>query len=182
VPQNGTVAVDMSPGTLRHTGNPLDIAIEGDGYFEIMTNAGPAYTRRGTLHLDTGGRLVTEQGYPLMGVGGELVVSGTSVAIDPNGEVRQPDRTIGQVKLMRFANPDNLVSLGNGLFLQGSARPADTGTDGTIRAGFQESSNVNSPREMVQLAETVRHFEAMQKIMQGYDDAFEKTLHKLGDF
>lgn len=180
--QTNTVAVDMTHGALRHTGNPLDLAIEGDGYFEVMTDNGPAYTRRGMLHLDTRGRIVTDQGNPLMGVGGELVVSGTSVTIDRNGEVRQADRLVGQVRLVRFANPNNLVALGNGLFTQGTARLADTGTDGAIRAGYQEGSNVSSPQEMVRLTETVRHFEAMQKIMQGYDDAFEKTLQKLGEF
>ena len=180
--QANTVALDMSHGALRYTGNPLDLAIEGDGYFEVMTDKGPVYTRRGTLHIDTRGRIVTEQGNPLMGVGGELIVSGTSVTIDRNGEVRQADRQVGQVKLVRFANPNSLVALGNELFAQGSARLADTGTDGTIRAGYQEGSNVSSPQEMVRLTETVRHFEAMQKIMQGYDDAFEKALHKLGDF
>jgi len=180
--QTNTVALDMSHGALRYTGNALDLAIEGDGYFEVMTDKGPAYTRRGMLHLDTRGRIVTEQGNPLMGVGGELVVSGTSVTVDRNGEVRQSDRLVGQVKLVRFANPNGLVALDNGLFAQGTARLADTGIDGAIRAGYQEGSNVSSPQEMVRLTETVRHFEAMQKIMQVYDDAFEKTLQKLGDF
>jgi flagellar basal body rod protein FlgG len=117
-----------------------------------------------------------------MGVSGELVISGTTAQIDRNGEVREDDRVMGQIKLVRFSDPQDMVSLGNGAFYQGSARLADAGVDGNIRAGYLENSNVNSPQEMVRLTETLRHFEAMQKIMQGYDDAFEKALHKLGDF
>ena len=173
---------DMTHGILRHTGNPLDIAIEGDGYFEVSTEKGLLYTRRGSLHIDTRGRLVTEDGYALMGVSGELVISGTTAQIDRNGEVREGDRVMGQIKLVRFSNPQALASIANGMFSQGSARLADAGADGNIRAGYLENSNVNSPQEMVRLTETVRHFEAMQKIMQGYDDAFEKAMHKLGDF
>jgi len=175
-------AIDPSAGTLRETGNPLDLAIEGDGYFEVATSTGLVYTRQGRMRVDTSGRFVTEQGFPLTGVGGEISVAGTSVTIDRDGQVKQGDRIAGRLKLVRFANPGELTPLGNGLFGQGGARIADTEATGMVRAGYQENSNVNSAQEMVKLSETVRHFEAMQKVMQGYDDAFERAIHKLGDF
>lgn len=175
-------AFDPAAGTLRHTGNTLDVAIDGDGYFEVMTDSGAAYTRQGTLHIDARGRLVTAQGHPVMGVGGELSISGNSATIERNGDVRQGDQIVGQLKLMRFANPERMTVLGNGLFAQGGARLADTGVAGTVRAGYQESSNVNAPREMVRLTETIRHFESMQKVFQGYDEAMEKAIRKLGEF
>jgi flagellar basal body rod protein FlgG len=177
-----TVAHDMRAGTLHQTGDPLDIAIDGDGYFEVATDTGLAYSRQGTLRTDARGRLTTLQGYPVMGKGGELVVTPGQVSIDSNGEIRQGERVIGQLKLVRFTNPSAMVALGNSLYGQGGARVAEGEIGGTIKVGYQENSNVNSPQEMVKLTETVRHFEAMQKIMQGYDDAYEKTLQKLGNF
>lgn len=175
-------AIDAGAGTLRKTANPLDLAVDGEGFFEIATDAGMAYTRQGTMQVDARGRLVTAQGFALMGMGGELSVNGSSMTIDGKGEVRQGERVVGQIKLVRFANPGSLVALGNGLFGQGAARLADQGQSGAVRTGYQENSNVNSPQEMVRLSETMRHFEAMQKVMQGYDDVFEKTMRKLGEF
>lgn len=176
------VTHDMRAGTLHQTGDQLDIAIDGEGFLEVETESGTAYTRQGALRIDARGRLTTQQGMAVMGKSGELMLSNGTVSIERNGDVRQGGRIVGTLKLVRFANPADMVALGNGLFGQGGARVADTGTDGAIRAGYQENSNVNSPQEMVRLSETVRHFEAMQKIMQGCDDAFEHALRKLGDF
>ena len=89
---------------------------------------------------------------------------------------------VGQIKLVRFANPERMAALGNGMFAQGEARLADTSAGAAVRAGYQESSNVNSPREMIRLTETVRHFESMQKVIQGYDEVMEKAIRKLGEF
>lgn len=174
--------IDTSAGTLRHTGNPLDVAIDGEGFFEVMTDTGIFYTRQGSLNADSRGRLVTSQGHVLMGVGGELSVSGSAVTIERNGEVRQGERVLGQVKLVRFTNPDGLTPLGNGMFSQGNARIADSASTAAVRAGYQENSNVNSAHEMVRLTETLRHFESMQKVVQGYDEVLEKTIRKLGEF
>ena len=176
-----STTIDQSAGTLRATSHPLDLAIDGAGFFEVMTETGPAFTRQGMLRADARGRLVAQQGLPVMGQGGEMTVTNGPIAIAPNGEVRQDDRVIGQIKLVRFANPDALIPLGNGLFKQGAARIADTDNNGVVRSGYQENSNVNSALEMTRLSETVRHFEAMQKVVQGYDDVLEKAIRKLGD-
>jgi flagellar basal-body rod protein FlgF len=178
----GAVLRDHRPGTLRATGNPLDFAIEGEGYFEVAGETGPAYTRQGAFHIDGNGRLVTAQGYPVLGAAGELSLTGASVTVDPSGELRQQGRLVGRIQLVRFADHDALAPLGNALFALGQARRDDTGQAGRIRSGFLENSNVNSPQEMVRMTETVRHFESMQKLMQGYQDAFDKALNKLGEF
>jgi flagellar basal-body rod protein FlgF len=173
---------DMSVGALRGTSNPLDIAIENDAFFEVQTERGIAFTRQGNMHVDARGRIVTASGDPLMGIGGELTVSNSAISVNEKGEIRQAERIVGQIRLTRFSNPEGLAALGNGLYARGTAVVADGGISGKLRSGFQEASNVNSAREMVHLTETVRHFETMQKIMQGYDDLFEKTMRKLGDF
>ncbi|NRR31472.1 flagellar hook basal-body protein [Oxalobacteraceae bacterium] len=179
------LVIDASAGTLRYTGNLQDVAIEGEGFFEVAGKDGPAYTRQGNLHPDARGRLVGSQGMPVMGASGEIVLNGSAFSIDANGDVRQGERLAGRLKLVRFANPEALQPAGGGLYIQGGARVAEAaGPAGpaTVRAGYQENSNVNSPQEMVRLTETVRHFEALQKIMQGYDDSLEKTIRKLGEF
>ena len=130
------------------------------------------------------GRLVSAAGWPVMGASGEIMLTG-AYAIDPNGDVRQGDRVVARLKLVRFANPEAMVPLGGGTYGQGGARLAEQGAAGlpaSVRVGYQENSNVSSPQEMVRLTETVRHFESLQKIMQGYDESLEKTIRKLGEF
>jgi len=179
-----SLSIDPSAGTLRYTGNAQDVAIDGPDFFEIAGQDGPAYTRQGGFRTDVRGRLVNAAGLPVMGASGEIVLTG-AYAIDPNGDVRQGDRVVARLKMVRFANPEALVPLGGGAYGQGGARLAEQGALGTpasVRVGYQENSNVSSPQEMVRLTETVRHFESLQKIMQGYDESLEKTIRKLGEF
>lgn len=179
---SASLSIDPSAGTLRVSSNPNDIAIEGDGFFEVTTPHGPAYTRQASLRADVRGRLVGVQDFPVMGVGGEMTATGAALTVAPNGDVHQGARVVGRLKLVRFANPEALVPIGGGVYSRGEARLATTGSDGMMRAGFQENSNVSSPQEMVRLAETMRHFEALTKIIQGYDESLEKTMRKLGEF
>ena len=174
-------ALDMRPGSLRVTGNPLDLAVEGEGFFEVTTEQGTAYARQGTVRLDARGRLVMQQGLALAGLRSDGRPNGGALSFSAQGEVTQGERSLGQIKLVRFDKPDLMQALGNGLFTQGGATISDA-NPGALRSGFQESSNVNSAQEMVRLTETVRHFETMQKVMQGYGDVFEQTLRKLGEF
>jgi flagellar basal-body rod protein FlgF len=180
----GTRAVVIDPrvGTLRQTGNPLDLAIDGEGYFELASEEGPAYTRQGAMHVDGRGVLVSESGLPVMGLGGEVALGAAAMTINPQGEIHQGERVVAQLKLVRFANAEALTPIGRGLYRQGTARLGDAATVGKLRTGYQENSNVNSAHEMVLLTETVRHFESMQKVMQGYNDAYETAIRKLGEF
>ncbi len=175
------LTIDPSPGTLRYTGLAQDAAIDGGAFFEVAGTDGPAFTRQGSFHTDLRGRLVTAEGMPVMGVNGEIMLSGP-YTIEANGDVRQGERIVARLKLVHFANPTALEPLGGGLYRQGGAGLAEPGAASTVRSGYLENSNVSSPQEMVRLTETVRHFEALQKIMQGYDETLEKTIRKLGDF
>lgn len=186
-------ALDMRSGTLRTTSNPLDLAMDGPGFFEVASDSGAAWARQGTMRIDARGRLVTQQGWPLAGVNGDIRPNGGTLAISFDGEVRQGERLLGQLHIARFADPGKMQSLGNGLYAQGAAMlfdaagrgkggPDAANAPGQLRSGFQENSNVNSAEEMVRLTETVRHFETMQKVMQGYGDVFDQTLRKLGEF
>lgn len=179
-----SLSIDPSAGTLRYTGNAQDVAIDGPDFFEVAARDGSAYTRQGSFHTDLRGRLVSAAGWPVMGVSGEIVVTG-AYTIDAGGDVRQGDRVVARLKMVRFANPEAMVPLGAGVYGQGGARLAEQGAStppATVRVGYQENSNVSSPQEMVRLTETVRHFESLQRIMQGYDETLEKTIRKLGEF
>lgn len=175
------LAIDPGAGTLRYTGIARDVAIEGGEFFEVDGPDGPAYTRQGSFHVDVRGRLVTAQGAPVHGQSGEIVLGGP-YTIEPNGDVRQGERAVARLKLVSFTNPAALAPIGGGLYRQGAAIQGEPSAAPRLRIGYQENSNVNSPQEMVRLTETVRHFEALQKIMQGYDDTLEKTIRKLGEF
>lgn len=174
--------VDPSSGALRHTGDNHDVAIEGPAFFEILTPSGVAYTKAGSLRTDVQGRLVTLQDAPVMGTGGELRLTGNAFAIAPNGDVAQDGKIAGRLKLVQFANPEALIPLGNGIYEAGAAQVQESKNPSSLRIGFLETSNVSTPQEMVRLTETVRHFEALQRLVQGYDETLEKTIRKLGDF
>lgn len=180
-PKASSLVIDASAGTLRYTADPHDVAVNGEGYFEVASPEGPMYSRVAALHGNSGGRLVGSQGLPISGVGGEIALNGGDFSVDANGDVRQAERLAGRLKVVRFNNPEALAPAGNGLYRQEGAR-IEQGGEGAVRTGYQENSNVNSPQEMVRLTETVRHFEALQKIMQSYDDSMEQTFRKLGDF
>lgn len=177
-----TVSLDPASGAMRPTGNPQDVAIEGPSFFEVITPTGPAFTKLGNLRADVQGRLVTGQDVPVMGAGGEIRLTNSPFSVAANGDVTQDGRIAGRLKTVTFAQPQLLVSTGAGLYLAGAAQPQDARGATTLRAGFLEGSNVSTPQEMVRLTETVRHFESLQKLVQGYDDTLEKTIRKLGDF
>jgi len=164
---------------VQFTGNPLDLAISGDGYFEVSTPSGPAYTRKGNFRLDERGRLVTEQGHPLQG--GEFVLTTSAPAIDEAGRVTEVGRQVGQIRTIQFSGVQGMVKVDAGLYSQGGAQIAPADGETRVRQGYLENSNVDSTAQMVGLIESMRHFDAAQKIIQGYDDMLEKAIRKLGE-
>jgi flagellar basal-body rod protein FlgF len=181
-PAAAMLSIDASAGPLRPGANRHEVAIEGDSFFELAGPQGPAFTRQGALRVDLKGVLVGSQGLPMMGSGGAISLLNEPFTVTPKGEIEQGGRVAGQLRRVRFDRPGALVPMGDGMYAQGAARVLDAHGADPVRAGFQESSNVNSPREMVRLTEIVRHFESLQKIVQGHDDSLEKTIRKLGEF
>jgi flagellar basal-body rod protein FlgG len=193
---SGSVAAqvlsDIRPGTVRVTGQPLDLALTGDGFFEVATPNGPAYTRQGNFRVDERGRLVTAQGYAVMGRNGDIFLTTRTPAIDAAGAVTEPDATTGpsamtpgspvaHLKVVRFDNPRALQRLGDGLVAPGTGMTIVDDGHGQIRQGALENANVSSMHEMVELVQTMRHFESMQRIAQGYDEMLGTAIRKLGD-
>jgi flagellar basal-body rod protein FlgF len=175
------VVRDMRPGTLKATGQPWDLALASGGYFEVMTPDGPAYTRRGQFQLDAAGRLVTMQGFPVMGLDGEIRPGPDTPRVALNGQIRAGDRTAGQLKLVQFDDIQALRHLDAGYFASDAPGVLIPELQVSVRQGFLENANVNHSQEMVDLMRTMRHFESMTRVLQGYDDMLGGAIRKLGD-
>lgn len=169
-------------GPMQSTGHGLDLAIEGDGYFELEDPSGGAvYTRQGKFQLDGNARLVDAEGRVVQGNGGEIRIDAVAPRIDRQGRVYDGESLVGQLRVVRFENPQSLVKLGGGAFTA-AGQAAEPVADPSIRQGYLEASNVNTVNEMVRLIETMRHFESNQKVIQGYDEALERAIRTLGEF
>ena len=175
------VRTDFSQGPLTQTGNPLDVAIVGEGFFEIETPRGPRYTRKGDFTLSTDGTLVTQGGHPVKGEGGAIALTEGEVTIDQTGTVFVDGKEEGQLRVVTFPATENLVKEGEGLFAwdgEGSqARPSD---EVDVRQGYLENSNVDAIREMVQMIEALRVFEDHQKMIQAFDSAHKSAVNEIG--
>jgi len=169
-------------GALQQTGNPLDVAIEGNGFFSVMRQSGqPAYTRAGSLQLDAQGRISTPDG---LIVEPQITVpaSATSITIGADGTVTAqiPGQTtpssLGQIQVVNFPNPNGLTALGHNLFeaTGSSGEPASgvPGVDGrgTLLQGSLESSNVDVVNEMVSLISAQRAYEINSKVVSAADE------------
>lgn len=185
------IATDNRTGTLKPTGQKLDLAISGEGFFEIKTPHGIAYTRLGSFQVDGQGRLVTLQGEPVMGKNGEVILNSNQPVISSNGEIFDtPARNmqngseqmaIAQLKIVQFQNSAAIHKDSHGLLVVNPDTELKEVKNPQIVQGHLENSNVSSMEEMVSLMQTMRHFESMQKIAQGYDDMMGTAIKKLGE-
>lgn len=181
-PLHGT---DWRAGTLKATGQSLDLAISGDAYFEVATENGPAYTRAGSFQTDARGRIVSAQGHALMADGGEILLKSARPTISATGVVTEPDGqgdvSLGKIRLVRFPEGTRLEPMGQGLYVPaGGARPV-AAEDAQVRQGVLENSNVNPAHEMTQLMQAMRHFESMQRTVQMRDDMLGTAIRRLGE-
>lgn len=171
--------VSLLSGLLSETGNDFDMAISGEGFFELRDESGPLYTRNGQFSRDDDGRLLGLGGRPVQGVGGgDIVLPGSEFSITADGSVMEGDRLVARIAVMSFeaeaalAGPDGLVSV---------ATDAVRGMDApVVRQGFLESSNVALGDEMIALMEAVRRAETGQRLMNVYDDLMGRAITTFG--
>jgi flagellar basal-body rod protein FlgG len=175
-------------GDFNTTGNPLDLAIQGQGFFQIqMPNGEIAYSRAGTFHLDAQGGMVTADGNPLQ-PSITIPNNATNITIGSDGTVsvtmpgQQQAQQVGSIQLAMFANPGGLNSIGQNLFLPTTASgDAITGTPGgneglgKIQQGSLENSNVNVVEEFVQMILAQRSYESNSKVVQAADQMFQNA-------
>ncbi|OXI87175.1 hypothetical protein CFB40_15985 [Burkholderia sp. AU31652] len=171
---------DFSPGRLVRTGDPFDLAIAGDGFFEVLTDAGPAYTRAGAFRRTADGRLVTRTGgWPLQGTHGDIVVSLDGWRVDPDGTVFDQGMPTSVIRVAAFDAPSQLRRIAGGLYTpDGTAGMRTVQT--RLAQGFTETSNVSAADDMVRLVEAMRRVETGQKLVHAYDDLMGTILQRLG--
>jgi flagellar basal-body rod protein FlgG len=185
----GSTSRSFSQGELIATRNPLDVAIEGDGFFRVSRPGGQlAYTRAGNFRVDAAGRLVTARGEPL---DPDLTVPPDAIdlAIRPDGVVfaRVPGRDapeeIGQLEIVRFPNVGGLEAIGGNLLVPtaGSgepvvARPGEEGA-GTLAQGYLEGANVKAVEEMIEMITTQRAYELNSKVIQTADQMLQRLVN-----
>jgi flagellar basal-body rod protein FlgG len=176
---------DYSQGSLTQTGNPLDVAIQGQGFFQIqMPDGTVAYTRDGTFQTNAQGQLVTSSGY-LVQPGITIPQGAQSVTIGTDGTVsvtlagQSAPTQVGQIQLANFINPPGLQPIGQNLLVQSAASgspqtgsPATNGL-GSLTQGELESSNVNVVEELVNMIQTQRAYEMNSKAINTVDQMLQ---------
>jgi flagellar basal-body rod protein FlgG len=186
---NGTrvasTAKDFTQGQLTATGGNLDLALQGDGFYEVQQPDGTtAYTRDGSFKLNASGQVVTSDGLPVLSGFQSVPVGTTSINVSQNGMVSIQSASgtqTFQLTLARFANPSGLQSLGGNLYKETTASgTAETGQPsvqgfGTIMQGYDESSNVNLVSEMVNLITAQRAYEINSKSIQASDEMLQNV-------
>jgi len=178
--QKENVYIDYDQGPMSQTGNPFDISIDGDGFFEVSTPAGPAYTRQGNFRMSADGTLVTADGFPVMGQGGPILIQGSKVEIDATGAVTVDGTPAGTIKLVDFPKPYNLTRTSSAEFVPANPQVIPQAATGEVRQGQLEGSNVEAISEMVQMIENSRYFDACQRVVRGFDDIAAKATNELG--
>lgn len=172
----------FTTGELSRTGERLDVAVQGDGFFEVqMSDGSKAYSRDGAFKTDASGRIVTSDGLPVQGF--QPVPQGTTnVSISSNGEVTYSgsgSTSNFRIQLVRFANPSGLEAMGRNLFRETTAsgtaelgNPGESGF-GTLAQGYLELSNVKVVEEMVNLIVAQRAYEVNAKAVQASDEMMQ---------
>jgi flagellar basal-body rod protein FlgG len=176
----------FTTGNLQNTGNPLDLAVNGNGFFQVtLPDGSVSYTRDGAFQLDNQGQMVTSNGYPLQPTI-TIPPNAVSITVGSDGTVSvlaagaTAPTQVGQIQLANFINPAGLQARGENLFLEtaasGTAQTNVPGTNGlgALNQGFVETSNVNVTEELVNLITAQRAFEINSRSIQSSDQMLQK--------
>ena len=173
---------DYSTGEFNHTGNSLDMGIEGQGFFEIQTPQGVRYTRNGNFTLNGDGEIVTQQGHYLLDETGETIqtVDDSEIYVDNEGQIYLDDLEGTRIRTVDFGDrEEQLERVGENLFAYHGEDVFER-EESNVRQGFLEGSNVNVVEEMTKMIEINRLYEAGQKAIQGMDETLGKAVNEAG--
>lgn len=173
-------STDDEQGPMVRTDNPLDMAIQGNGYFTLETPQGPRYTRAGSFQWDAKGRLTDSSGRLLQGASGPIQRSpeGGPVIIGADGKITMGSNEIGKLTIVGFSKEARLHKVGQGVYEAVGGEPKAAA--GQVVQGFLESSSVNSVHEMAEMINTLRLFEANQRSLRYQDEALGRAIQDLG--
>jgi flagellar basal-body rod protein FlgF/flagellar basal-body rod protein FlgG len=181
---------DLGQGPLQQTGNPLDVAIEGDAFLVVQTPGGERYTRNGALQINAAGELVTSDGFRLAGENGPIVLQpndqNVTIAQDGTITVREGanatiDAVRGKLRLVSFAQPQRLQKDGTSTFLAPPGVQPAPATSSRVVQGAIEKSNVRSVAEMSRLIEITRSYTAIAAMLDRQGEMQRTAIERLAD-
>lgn len=168
---------DFEQGSLQATKNEFDFALEGDGFFAVMTPRGERYTRGGAFKIDKDGVLVTSAGHKALDESGKgIFVGDAPFSIREDGALFSGETPMGKIKVVDYPNRGELVKNGDGLFeaLPGAVRTPSTAA---VKQGYLETSNINPVAEMTRMITAMRTYEAFQKTIHSQDDMTQRLIN-----
>lgn len=166
-------------GPMQSTGNPLDVALQGPGWFGVQTPEGTMYSRAGNFQINTNGELVTGSGQLVAAEGGGSIIippDAKEIKISKDGTVATDQGPVGRIGVFEFINDQSLQATGNGLYKAGSQQDPGTPAQNTdILQGMLEGSNVQPVLEMTRMLDTLRSYQNTQRMLQNEHDR-ERTM------
>lgn len=181
-PRLAVAQTDFSQGSMKMTGDPLDVALHGEGFFKVQTPDGDYVTRNGHFRQTADGLLITEQGWPVLGNGGQITIPpNAKVSINEAGQIFNGDELIDQLQVVTYEDLNVLEKRGRNLFQpRPGQQPAEIPPQGTtVAQGFLEAANVEVVTEMVNMIEAQRQFEAYTKVMQSTDALDKDAIQRV---
>jgi len=166
-------------GVIQKTDSPLDFAISGDGFFKIQTPTGIGYTRAGNFQRNSLGQLVTPNGYPVLGEGGPVIITGNKIDVGQDGRLFVDGRQADRLAIAGLA-PEDMVKEGENLFRLKEGGAEQTPENFVLQQGYVEKSNVNTVTEMTEMIDLYRAYEGQQKMIRASDDLDDLAVRKVG--
>ncbi len=182
------LARNFSQGALQSTGAPLDLAIDGDGFFQVSTGAGTQFTRDGRFATNAQGQLVTQTGDPVLDASGgpiSLSLTGGPPSVAQDGTVSQSlpgqaqSQIVGKVGMVSFSSLSGLSKAGNGLYTNNGAAPTPS-TKSVVRQGMLEASNVQPVLQVTDLIRISRAYDQLSNMMNNTADLSSRSIQRLG--
>jgi len=188
--QDRATWLDLSQGPIQQTGNPLDVAIDGNGFLVVQTPRGERYTRNGALQINAAGEVVTSQGYQVIGESGPIILqtSDRDIVINADGSIRvregasaATDASRGKLRLVDFDQPQRLQKDGASTFLADPEMQPRPATNSRLVQGAVEKSNVQGVLEMTRLVEVTRSYTEVAAILQQQSELRQNAIEKLAE-
>ncbi len=171
---------DFSQGAMEVTGNALNLAIDGDGFFTVQTPAGFQYTRNGSFSINGDGELVTSQGHVVMGEGGPINVSGGTINVLTNGGIAVDGNVRGNLRITDFPKPYEMTKVSDSLFVPAGGGAGQDAENFTVNQGMLEGNNGHSLDQMVKMIEISRMFELGQRAIRLQDETLQQAVTQAG--
>ncbi|NLX71172.1 MAG: flagellar basal-body rod protein FlgF [Clostridiales bacterium] len=174
------VVTSYQQGILQHTGVNTHMALNGPGFFTIITDDGERYTRDGSFMLDSLGYLVTADGWPVAGETGPIYIGTEDFTVDSMGYIFVNDQYVDRLQIVDFEDPQALRKAGHNLFINSDPDNQILDYQGEVMQNYIEGSNVDAVKEMVEMVTATRNYESNAQIIRMIDETLDKTVNEIG--